>query len=254
MRRWLLIGLLVVAGAAPPDLSLFAYRQQAGSRLPLQSLLREADDRPVRVGELSHGLPLILVLGYFHCPNLCGLTRQDLFSALGATGLQAGRDYALALVSIDPGETARDASAARAQDLADNGATPGASLQYLTGSAGDVQAVADAVGFRDRLDPQTKQFIHPAGIVFATPNGVVSSYLLGLGYTPTDIRTALYRAGAGGIAEAGSPVLLICFHFDPTTGRYTLAIEKLLRLAAVLTVVTVAGTMALLFRRERRRI
>jgi protein SCO1/2 len=47
--------------------------------------------------------------------------------------------------------------------------------------------------------------------------------------------------------------LLICFHFDPTTGRYSLEILKVLRLAGVLTVLTIAGVVFLLLRRERLR-
>jgi len=262
MRRLLFVGFLVAASLAPeaahsaaaPDLSLFAYRQQTGSHLPARLHLQDEDDRSVRLETISPGLPMILVLGYFHCPNLCGLVREDLLSAVGATGLQAGSDYSLVVLSIDPDETAADAAGAKARDVAAyplSGA--GSAWHYLTGSAASVQSVADAVGLRDRLDPQTRQFIHPAGIVFVTADGVISSYLLGLGYTPADVRSAVYRAGAGDIAAAGSPVLLICFHFDPATGRYTLAIEKLLRLAAVLTAATIAGTMLLLFRRERTR-
>ena len=49
------------------------------------------------------------------------------------------------------------------------------------------------------------------------------------------------------------PVLLLCFNYDPATGRYTLAIVKLLRLFAVLTVLTIAVTLYLAFRRERTR-
>ena len=60
-----------------------------------------------------------------------------------------------------------------------------------------------AVGFRDRPDLETKQFVHPAGIVFVTSNGIISSYLLGVGYTPLDVRSAILRASAGKIARSG---------------------------------------------------
>ena len=168
------------------------------------------------------------------------------------TALRAGRDYALVVLSIDPAETSADANAAKMQDVSAYGLSGAEhSLHYLTGSTNQIQAVADAIGFRDRLDQQTKQFVHPAGVVFVTPGGVISSYLLGVGYTPTDIRSEVHRADLGSVAAAGSPVLLLCFHFDPATGRYTLEILKLLRLAAVLTLATVGGTLFLLFRRER---
>ena len=259
VRRLLAIGLLallpaVATASDAPDLSAFTYRQRPGARLPLQAEFRGADGNAVRLGEIGHGAPLVLALGYFHCPNLCGVIRDDMFHALAGTGLRAGRDYTLVALSIDPSETSADASTAKANDLAAFG-LPGATSawHYLTGSQAAVQSVASAVGFRDKLDPQTKQFVHPAGIVVATPGGVVSSYLLGVGYTPTDMRAAIARADEGGIAAAASPILLLCFHFDPNTGRYTLVIFKLLRLAGLLTVLTIGGTMFLLFRRERRR-
>ncbi|HZK91784.1 MAG TPA: SCO family protein [Stellaceae bacterium] len=240
--------------AAPaPNLNAFTYRQKPGSQLPLTEILRDETGRSVQLSELLDGKPLILALVYFHCPNLCGIVRADLFNALAETGMAAGRDYTLVALSIDPSETDADATAAKAEDLS-RYSLPGAEQgwHFLTGPANAVRAVADAVGFRDRFDPELKQFIHPAGIVFATPKGIVSSYLLGVGYRPTDIRLAVTRADRGTVAAASLPILLLCYHYDPATGRYTLAIIKLLRLAAGITVVTVGGTLFLAFRRERR--
>jgi protein SCO1/2 len=48
-------------------------------------------------------------------------------------------------------------------------------------------------------------------------------------------------------------VLLLCYDYNPVTGRYTLAIMKLLRLAAAITVVTTAGVLFLAFRSEKGR-
>jgi protein SCO1 len=254
--RFLLIILLLAAPAAraaPPDFSDFAYRQTPGSQLPLQAVFRDDAGRNVRLSDLLGGKPLILALVYFHCPNLCGIVRADLFYALGKTGMVANRDYTLIALSIDPSETIADAAAAKTEDVAHYPA-PGAAQgwHFLTGQADAVRQVADAVGFRTRFDPELKQFLHPTGILFATPTGIVSSYLLGVGYQPADLRLAVTRADRGSVAAAALPVLLLCFHYDPATGRYTLAIIKLLRLAAVITVVTVACTLFLAFRRDGR--
>jgi protein SCO1/2 len=67
------------------------------------------------------------------------------------------------------------------------------------------------------------------------------------------VRVAVTRAGQGSIARAALPVLLLCFHYDPSTGHYTLAITKILQLACLLTMLTLGGTIALALRRERRR-
>jgi protein SCO1/2 len=219
----------------------------------MQLLFRDEDAHPVHLADLTQGRPLILAFGYYHCPNLCGLVRGTLFSSIGATSLVAGQDYSLAAISIDPGETAADAQGAKAADLAAF-PLPGAihGWHYLTGSRNAIAALTGAVGYEGRFDAALKQLIHPTGLVIVTPGGKVSSYLLGLGYHPGDLRVALTQASQGTIRAAAVPVLLLCFHYDATTGRYTLSILKLLKLAAALTAVTVAGLGVLLFRREHR--
>jgi protein SCO1/2 len=256
-RICLLLSLGVAAAAARSspafDPSRFAYWERPGTELPGQILFRDSDDRPASLGDLSKERPLILVPAYFHCPNLCGVVRASLLGALQRTELQAGRDYILAVLSIDPHETSADAREAKMADLAAFG-TAGAERywHYLTGSSENIKAVTDVIGFRHRFDPESKEFVHPAGVVLIG-SGIVSNYLLGVGYTPTDLRSAVHQAGSGRIAAAASSLLLICFHFDPTTGRYSLEILKLFRLAALATVLTLAVMLFLLFRRERIR-
>jgi protein SCO1/2 len=239
--------------ASPPDPNLYSFHQQPGAELPMQSVFLDSDGHALRLSELSHGLPLIVVLAYLRCSSLCGLVRSSLFEALRTAQFKAGGDYALAVVSIDPRERSVDANLAKTADRAAFGPW-GADgfVHYLTGNANDIQALAQAVGFRDRFEPDSDQFVHPAGVVFVTSSGRVSNYLLGVGYAPSAVRSALERAASGTIAEAGSPLLLICFHFDATTGRYSLEILKVLRLGGIVAVLTVAGMLFLLYRRERR--
>jgi protein SCO1 len=242
------------SGTAPaPDAALYAYHEQPGAALPLHTQLADTDGRLVRLGDLSGGSPLVLVFGYFHCSSLCGVVRASLLNAMSAARLKAGRDYTLAMISIDAGETPAQAREAKIADLAAFGGGEAAARyhHYLTGTPQAIAAVTSAVGFRDRFDAPTRQFVHPAGVVFVTASGTVSGYLLGVGYTPAAVRSAVERASAGQIAAAGSPLLLICFHFDPTTGRYSLEILKVLRLAGLATLLTLGGTLFLLFRRER---
>jgi protein SCO1/2 len=262
MIRWIAVVFLAACGAASGagryasdvDPAHFSYQERPGARLPEQLLFRDSDGRAVRLGDLAQGVPLILVPAYLRCPNLCGVVRASLLGALQHADLHAGRDYVLAVLSIDPTETSAEASAAKASDLSSFGSGRTQPYwHYLTGTAPNITAATDAVGFRNRFDPESQQFIHPAGIVFVTAEGVVSNYLLGVGHTPVEVRSALHSADVGRIAAAAAPLLLICFHFDPTTGRYSLEILKVLRLAGVLTVLTLAGIVFLLFRRERLR-
>lgn len=241
--------------AAVPDTSGIVYDQRLGKTLPLTSGFVDQTGRRVMLRDVVGGHPTVLALGYFNCPSLCSLIRDDLFASLAQTGLRTGTDYRLVFVSIDPAETPADAARAMASDLKANpsfGAGDG--WYFLTGDRGGIEAVEAAVGYHSRYDVSLKQFIHPAGLVFLTSRGMISSYLLGIGYQAGDVRAGVLRARDGGIAHAALQVLLICFHYDSTTGRYSLAIIKLLRLGAGLTMLTIVALLVLLRRRTRRRL
>ncbi len=236
--------------SASYDAADFAYDQKPGSQVPLDVPLRDEAGKPVTLQQVLGQSPTILALGYFHCPNLCGLVRQDLIDAL--SHLDAAHHYKLVALSVDPAEMGQDASTAKSADIAHFG-QPGAAANwhYLTGPASSIEAISSAVGFRSRFDTTAKQFLHPAGLVFLTAHGSVSSYLLGLGYKPSDVGLGITRA-SNGITARALPILLLCFHYDASTGRYTFAIMRVLQLGAALTVVVICGTLVLLFRRERR--
>ncbi len=250
MRIALLVLLLFASPArAAPDIAGIGFHPRPGATLPLDAPFRDEDGRAIRLGDILHGRPAIIALGYYHCPNLCGVVRADLFSALARSGLRAGTDYSVVALSIDPTETVRDAAAAKAGDLA-RFAMPGAAgaWHFLTGRS---EAVQQAVGYASRWDEQLKQFMHPVGVVVATPAGIVSSYVLGVGYTPGDLRAAVRAADLARVVQPLSPILLLCFHFDPATGRYSLAILRVLQLAGVLTVLVIGGLLAALQWRPR---
>jgi len=241
------------AAAAPISLGDFAYQQRPGARVPVDTVFRDEAGHAVHLRDLVGGRPAILALGYFHCPNLCGVVRDDLYYALSHSLLRAGRDYVLIVLSIDPQESPADAAQAKHDDIARYNLPNGAQAwHYLTGTPAEISSITSAVGFRSHFDAALKQFLHPTGLVFLTPSGVVSGYLLGVGYQPGDVTLGVTRARGGGIAKAALPVLLLCFHFDPTTGRYTLAITKLIEIGCILTALTLGGTIALAFRKERR--
>ena len=250
----ILFGLLaLLPQSRAEDPGDYAFQQRPGASLSADAMFTEADGRRIRLGDLFGQRPLVLALGYFHCPSLCSVVRDDLLEALSHTGMTPHTDYDLLVVSIDPRETPSDAAAAAADDEARYPA-PGADRgwHFLVGDPGAVEAVTRAVGFKSRYDLHLKQFLHPAGLVVLTPDGRVSGYVLGVGYHPGDVRAAVTMASGGGIAKAALPLLLLCFHYDAATGRYSLAIMKVLRLAAVLTVATIGVVLLLAFRRERR--
>ncbi len=161
MRRplALLLAAVLCAGFGPSkeDADQLAWRTAPGAAVPLDTVLHDEAGRAVALRDVLKGRPVILDLGYFHCPSLCGIVRADLFQALEQSGLGPG-DYTLLAVSIDKAETAADAAAAKKTDRAQAPFLAAADTHYLTG---DAAAVERAVGFRDRYDEGTAAFLHP---------------------------------------------------------------------------------------------
>ena len=113
--------------------------------------------------------------------------------------------------------------------------------------------MADAVGFRYAYDPVTKQYAHPAGLVVLTPDGHVSQYLFGVNFDPKALHTALTTAATQKIGSPIEQLLLLCFHFNPVSGKYGRLIIGVLRAAGVLTVLALGGLLVYLVRRDPSR-
>lgn len=77
--------------------------------------------------------------------------------------------------------------------------------------------------------------------------------MYGIEYSPHDLRLGLVESSAGRIGSPVDQVLLLCYHYDPLTGQYGLAIAGVLRVAGAVTVVVLVSFLVVMYRRERRR-
>jgi protein SCO1/2 len=157
-------------------------------------------------------------------------------------------------VSFDPRETPALASAKKAAYLEGYGRPEGASgWHFLTGEAREILRVTGAVGFGFEYDPKTDQFSHASTLIILTPGGRVSRYFYGIEFSPRDLRLGLVEAAEGRIGNLADQVLLYCFHYDPETGRYSVAILNTIRLLGVVTVIALFAFLLWNFRRDRWR-
>ncbi|HUE19215.1 MAG TPA: SCO family protein [Stellaceae bacterium] len=236
----------------PADFSGLAVAQRLGDTLPLDVVLRDENGNALRLGDILRGKPLLLFLGYFHCPNLCGIERRSMVERLDSLDLAAGKDFDVAVVSVDPRETAADASEAKAADLAlYTRHRAGAGWHYLSGDAASLARVAQAAGFPYRYDASIDQYAHPIGLILATPSGVLARYIQGVDYTARDLQLGLFEAARGTISAPAARLLLLCYHYDPAAGRYDLAVGDALRWLAAASVGGFALLLLLLARKRR---
>ncbi len=222
----------------PTDvLRAIGFDQHLATQAPLDAPFMDERGQHVQLGDYFHGKPVILLLGYFQCPNLCPLEREGLVNALQKLNFTVGKDFDVVMISIDPKETPAIATKVKQQSIATY-ARPGTEVgwHFLTGEHAAIDRVADKIGFRYLYIADQKEYAHPSGIVILTPAGKIARYLFGIAYEPFDLRLGLVETAAARIGTPIDQFLLLCFHYNPTTGKYSLFILNLMRLVAVATV------------------
>jgi protein SCO1 len=237
----------------PRALDNVGIDQKLDQQVPLDLVFRDETGREVRLGEyFNHGRPVIISLVYYECPMLCNEVLNGLAGALRTLSFDAGKEFDVVTVSFDARETPQLAAAKKDAYMARyNRAGAQQGWHFLTGEQKSIDALASAVGFRYEYDTATKQFAHAGGIMLATPGGRLARYFYGIEYAPRELRLGIIEASENKIGSPVDQLLLYCFHYDPATGKYGLAILNIVRLAGVLTV---AGIIALVLLLKRRQI
>ena len=239
----------------PPILDSVGFDQKLGQKVPLDLTFRDEAWRNVKLSDyFADGKPVILVLAYYHCKNLCPAVIDELHGHLLEVPLKPGQDYQVVTVSIDPRETPREAMDSRKvftmrssrQELDE-------ALHFLTGDQASIDALANAVGFRYAYDEANQEYAHPAGVMVLTPDGTISRYLFGTGYNDQDLRLALVDSGQGKVGNLTDRILLYCYHYDPAAGRYSSIALQAMRIGGAVSVLLLGGAVGILLIREKRR-
>ena len=260
MRRSLfLILLLVIAGtcaradsSTPIDIAHgVRFDQNLGVQVPLDLPFISDDGAPVHLGDYFHRRPVLLVLDYYRCPNLCGIVLNSLVTSLKGLTYDAGDRYEVVVVSIDPRDTPRN-SALKKLGYVDSYQRPqtATAWHFLTGSPGSIKRLADTVGFHYVYDKAADQYAHPSGMIVLTPDGRTSRYFFGIEFPPAQIDGALQVASASRISSPVYDFLLLCCRYNPLQGRYGVLIFNVMRGAGILTVLLVAGYVVRALRTE----
>ena len=236
----------------PSILDQVGLDQRLNQQVPLDLAFVDDNGQAVQLQQYFGQKPVLLMLVYYQCPMLCTQVLNGFTGAMnGIVRFNIGREFNVVTVSIDPRDTAQDAAAAKKRYLQRYrraGAAEG--WHFLTGKKDQIDALAQAVGFRYAWDPEIKQYAHASGIMLLTPSGRVAQYYYGIEYAPRDIQFGLIEASKGKIGNVVDQVLLYCYHYDPRQGKYGAAIFNVLRLTALATVMALGGFMLIMFRRD----
>jgi protein SCO1 len=237
--------------ARPGILSRIAIDQRIGHQVPFDIPFVDENGRDVTLGDYFGKRPVVLALVYYECPMLCTQVLNGLVSALGVLNFEAGREFDVVAVSFNPKEGPGLASQKKAAYLERYGRPQSAAgWHFLTGSQASIDRLTDAVGFRYEYDEKIGQFAHGAAIEVLTPKGNIAKYFYGIEYSPRDLRLGLIEASDERIGSVVDDVLLFCYHYDPSSGKYGTSILRMVRAGGVLTVLAFAIFLTLSLRRD----
>ena len=265
MSRWIPLLAIAAAVAGSPArgqevkgptaglLRTVSFAQNLDAQLPLDTPLRDESGKAVRLGDYFGTKPVVLLFGYYECPMLCSLELNGLVRNLKILSMSVGKEFDVVMVSIDPTEKpplarAKKAGYVKRYDRA--GSEPG--WHFLVGDEPEIKRLTGVAGFRYAYDAKSKQYAHPAGLMVVTPGGRIARYIYGVDFPANNLRWSLVEASAGKIGTPVDKVLLMCFHYDPDTGRYNFAVMSAVRLFGVATLAALGTFMLVMFRRDRR--
>ena len=227
------------------------FEQRLNEQIPLDATFRDERGNAVKLGTYFRQKPVIVALVYYNCPMLCTLVLNGLTETLIEQKFNVGDQFEVVTISIDPRESPALAQQKKNTYLTRygrNGAADG--WHFLTGDEQNITRVATAVGFHYRFDPATGQFAHPSGIIVSTPQGKIARYFYGIDYSALDVRFGLIEAAQERIGSPVDQVLLLCYHYDPKSGKYNSLAMGLVRTGGVLTVLALGFLFIALSRKK----
>ncbi|HMO80532.1 MAG TPA: SCO family protein [Pyrinomonadaceae bacterium] len=246
---------VTTASGLPEPLKKVGIEQRLGEQVPLDAVFRAEDGRDIPLRDLfGNGRPVILALVYYECPMLCNQVLNGLTGSLKGINLDIGKDFDVLAVSFDASENEKPGLAANKKaGYLERYGRPGAESgwHFLTGDQNSIDRLTESVGFSYEWDDKSDQFAHASGIIILTPEGKVSRYFYGIDYAPRDVRLGLVDSAESRVGSVTDQLLLYCFHYDPSTGKYGFAVLSALRIAAVVTLIGM-GAMGFIFWRRGR--
>jgi protein SCO1/2 len=231
--------------------------EHLGTKLPLDLTFTDSTGAKTPLRSLFDGVhPVLLVLAYYECPQLCSLVLDGAVTAmrqLESYGWHLGPRYRVATISFDAREHIDQAARKQTSVLAALGRADRSAWPFLVGDEANITALTRTLGFKFLRDPRTGTLAHTAVVFVLSPDGMISRYLYGTEFPARDLKLALLEASDGKTGSVGDKILLRCFHYDPATRRYGLFIARFMKIGGAVIFLIAALVIFTFARYERRR-
>lgn len=246
----------VMDNGLPKPLKEVGIEQKLNEQIPLDAEFKNEEGQTIKLGEYFGKKPVVLALVYYECPMLCSEVLNGLTGSIKGLNFNVGKEFDVLAISFDarendkPGLTkSKKESYVKRYGREESAA----GWHFLTGTQDSIDKLTKAVGFNYVWDEQTKQFAHAGAIMVLTPEGKLSKYLYGVDYAPKDVKLAIMESSESKIGSPVDQMMLYCFHYDPATGKYGLAVMNVIRVGGVLTLLGLGAMIFVFWRRNKNK-
>ncbi len=229
--------------------------EQLGESIPLDLVFLNEKGEEVTLDMYFDGeRPVLLNFVYHNCPMLCSILLEGFTKTLGELEWTPGQEFDILTVSFSSLESPELASTQKQRYLKDLGRPEASSgWHFLTGSEDNIQALARSTGFQFKWMESTRDFAHPAALIFLAGDGKITRYIHGMYFAPSDVRKAIVEASRGTVGTRVDQIFLYCYRYDANANSYVLHATNLMRMGGFLTVLVLLTGLFIFWRRERRR-
>ena len=241
---------LKVTTISSPALGKVDVIENRGQKIDLDLQFVSHDGELVTLREyFTDDKPVVLTLNYYSCASLCSAQLNALLDTLKKMEWTPGKQFRIVTISIDPAETPELAKQKRAAYLneLDRGDVD---WVFLVGKPPQIDSITNAIGFKYAYDPIAKQYAHPSILTFLSPTGMISQYLYGIEYFPQDVKFSLMEAGQGKIGNLVDKLIMSCFAYDYSLGKFTPTAFGIMRIGGLVTLMALSLFAFVLWKRE----
>jgi len=268
MMTWMLWALLLCGEGTsgttnPADLLASKerfFQPRIGNVIPGDLAFVDETGKQVTLDQYGKDRPIILVLAYYRCPQICGKTLADLNKALRSIGTyDVGRNLDVVVVSFDPKEVPAQAADYKKHyvelyvgDSKQPRPDAEKGFHFLTGQQEQIDRLMEATGFYAVWNPEKGDYAHVRAIMILSPQRKITHYFTEGDYSPLYMSQALNEALTGKSGSFIQNFLLMCFIYDPVQGKNSMTVLTIVRIGGIITIAALGGIWLGMWWRARR--
>ncbi len=212
--------------------------QKLGGFIPKDLTFKDESGQVVRIGDLLGKRPTLIVPIFYNCRTGCAMIEDSILKTLVKARhygkMIVGRDLDVIFFSLRPTETPDLARSKKILVMNTYGHPESAKdWHFLTSDLKTAKALAAGIGVSYVYDARNDIVNHPMCTVTATVNGRIAGYTIGTGFPTREEEALLDLAQQNRFSEvpAEQRMMFGCIRMDPVTGKRTIVIEAVVRLA-----------------------